>query len=43
MAALVETMKGRGLLGLHSFRLSLPWQVLTPVSHLLAPHWPDVQ
>lgn len=41
MATLVKTM--RGLLGLSSLRLSLPWQLLTPVSHLLAPHWPDAQ
>lgn len=43
MATLVETMKGRGLLGLSSLRLSLPWQLLTPARHLLAPHWPDAQ
>lgn len=43
MATQVETMKGRGLLGLSSLRPSLPWQLLTPVSHLLVPHWPDAQ
>lgn len=43
MATQVETMKGRGLLGPNSLRCSLPWQLLTPVSRLLAPHWPDAQ
>lgn len=43
MATRVETMKGRGLLGPHTLRPSLPWQLLTPVSRLLAPHWPGAQ
>lgn len=43
MATLVEMMTGRGLLALTSLRLSLSWQLVIPVSHLLAPHWPDAQ
>lgn len=38
-----DAMMRRRLLGFNSLRLSLPRQLVTLVSCLLAPHWPDVQ